>query len=64
MSPPLNLWFGVVCDIRDEAEETGDNLKKTLEQGRLDPSLRCEEVQYREGGGGRVFMEKVYRSSK
>jgi len=26
--------------------------------------MRRTEVQYREGGGGRVFMEKVYRSSK
>ena len=26
--------------------------------------MRWSEVQYRKGGGGRVFMEKVYRSSK
>ena len=26
--------------------------------------MRRSEVQYMEGGTGRVFMEKVYRSSK
>ena len=26
--------------------------------------MRWSEVQYREGGGERVFMEKVYRISK
>jgi len=26
--------------------------------------MRRSEVQYRERGGGRVFMGKVYRSSK
>ena len=26
--------------------------------------MKWSEVQYREGGEGRVFMEKVYRSSK
>jgi len=26
--------------------------------------VKWSEVQYREGEGGRVFMEKVYRSSK